>query len=185
MLHRPLVVAVALLATLAACGRPGATNDRGRPGSEEASGATAPGAATVVKVVDGDTVRVRLPGRRDTESVRLIGVDTPETHGPGGLRECFGKEASAHTATLLPPGTEVRLVRDAEARDRYGRLLAYVYRRHDDLFVNLELARAGFAAPLSIPPNVAHRDAFVDAAADAREAGRGLWGRCGGPDEPL
>ena len=92
---------------------------------------------------------------------------------------------SARTKELVPPGTEVRLVRDAEARDRYGRLLAYVHRRRDDLFVNLALARDGFAAPLSIPPNVAHRDDFVEAAAEAREAGRGLWGRCGGPDEPL
>jgi len=148
------------------------------------AGATA-GAASVDEVVDGDTIRVRLPGRRDTESVRLIGIDTPETHGPGGLRECFGKEAAARLAELLPDGTEVRLVRDAEARDRYGRLLAYVYRRRDDLFVNLALAEDGYAAPLSIPPNIAHRDGFVDAAAEAREAGRGLWGRCGGPDEPL
>lgn len=188
MPRRPLVLAaVALLATLAACGRPGATIDSRRPDAPggAAGGDAGAGAATVAEVVDGDTVRVRLPGRRETESVRLIGVDTPETHGPGGLRECFGKEASAHTAKLLAPGTDVRLVRDAEARDRYGRLLAYVYRRHDDLFVNLALARDGFAAPLSIPPNVTHRDEFADAAAEAREAGRGLWGRCGGPDEPL
>jgi micrococcal nuclease len=184
VLHRPLVLAVvALLATLAACGRPGATN-RPTP-SGTATGREAGGGAVVEEVVDGDTIRVRLPGRRDDESVRLIGIDTPETHGPGGLRECFGKEASARTRELVPPGTEVRLVRDAEARDRYGRLLAYVYRQRDDLFVNLALARDGFAAPLSIPPNVAHRDDFVGAAAEAREARRGLWGRCGGPDEPL
>ncbi len=183
MPRRPLALAaVALLATLVACGRPGATNDARPPAT---SGGEAAGGAVVDEVVDGDTIRVRLPGRRDTESVRLIGIDTPETLGPGGLRECFGKEASARTKELVPPGTEVRLVRDAEARDRYGRLLAYVYRQRDDLFVNLALAEDGYAAPLSIPPNVAHRDAFVDAAAEAREAGRGLWGRCGGPDEPL
>lgn len=164
------------MATAAACGRLGATNETAAP---------APGTATVEQVVDGDTVRVRLAGRDGRESVRLIGIDTPETHGPGGLRECFGKEASARAAELLPPGTTVRLVRDAEARDRYGRLLAYVYRQDDDLFVNLAMAEGGYAAPLTIPPNVAHRDAFVDAAADAREAGRGLWGACGGPDEPL
>ena len=180
MLHRPLLALVlAVLATVAAsaCGRLGATIDEGPP--------PAPGEAVVDRVVDGDTVRVRLTGARAPESVRLIGIDTPETHGPGGLRECFGKEASARLDELLPPGTEVRLVRDAEARDRYGRLLAYVFRRRDDLFVNLALAEQGFAAPLTIPPNVAHRDALVAAAAEAREAGRGLWGRCGGPDEPL
>ncbi len=97
----------------------------------------------VAKHVDGDTVRVRFPGRAETESVRFIGIDTPETHGPGGLRECFGKEASARTAALLPVGTAVRLERDAEARDRYGRLLVYVYRQRDDLFVNLALAATG------------------------------------------
>lgn len=183
MLHRPLVLAaVALLATLAACGRPGATNDGPAPTTPAATDA---GAAVIDDVVDGDTVRVRLPGRRETESVRLIGIDTPETHGPGGLRECFGKEASARLAELVAPGTEIRLVRDVEARDRYGRLLAYVYRQRDDLFVNLSMAADGFAAPLSIPPNVAHRGAFADAAARAREQDLGLWGRCGGPDEPL
>jgi len=175
---RPLVVALVLVAAVAACGRPGATNG-------SAAGPPAPGAAVVDRVVDGDTVRVRLAGRDGTEAVRLIGIDTPETHGPGGLRECFGQEASEHASELLAPGTAVRLVRDAEARDRYGRLLAYVYREDDDLFVNLAMAEDGFAAALTIPPNVAHRDAFVDAAADAREAGRGLWGACGGPDEPL
>ena len=186
MLHRPpLVLALAVLALVlgAGCDRLGASIDG--PGDTASSSTTAPGEATVDEVVDGDTVRVRLPGRSGTESVRLIGIDTPETHGPGGLRECFGKEASARLAALLPGGTEVRLVRDVEARDRYGRLLAYVYRKHDDLFVNLALAEDGFAAALTIPPNVAHRDGFVDAAADAREAGRGLWGRCGGPDKPL
>jgi micrococcal nuclease len=140
----------------------------------------------VVRTVDGDTIRVRIAGAPDgEEKVRFIGVDTPETHGPGGLRECFGEEASRRTAALLPPGTKVRLVRDVEARDRYQRLLAYVYRADDQLFVNLALAREGFAAPLTIPPNVAHSDAFVEAAAEARRGERGLWGRCGGPDTPL
>ena len=182
MLHRPtlaLVLAVLALAFASGCGRLGASIDGGAP-----SAAAAPGEAVVDDVVDGDTVRVRLAGQAESESVRLIGIDTPETHGPGGLRECFGKEASARTAELLPEGTAVRLVRDVEARDRYGRLLAYVYRKHDDLFVNLALAEDGFAAALTIPPNVAHRDGFVDAAAEAREEGRGLWGRCGGPDTP-
>jgi micrococcal nuclease len=127
-------------------------------------------------VVDGDTVRVTIGGAE--ERVRLIGIDTPETHGQGGLRECFGAEATERTHALLPAGTEVRLVRDVEARDRYGRLLAYVYRAHDGLFVNLRLAEEGFAAPLSIPPNVAH-------SAEARDADRGLWGMCGGPDTPV
>jgi micrococcal nuclease len=148
----------------------------------EAAAAARPGGAIVTKVVDGDTVRVRMGGRTKDERVRLIGVDTPETHGPRGLRECFGREAAMRTAALLPVGTEVRLVRDAEPRDRYGRLLAYVYRSSDDLFVNLVLAQEGYAAPLTMPPNVAHATEFVEAAAAARGADRGLWGRCGSPD---
>jgi micrococcal nuclease len=179
--HRPLLAAVAALLALAsagACGRLGATIDP--PAAPPAAGM-----ATVDRVVDGDTVRVRFPGRSDTEPVRLVGIDTPETHGPGGLRECFGQEASDHTHELLPEGTEVRLVRDVEARDRYGRLLAYVYRRRDGLFVNLAPARDGFAVALTIPPNVAHTDAFVSAVAAARDGDLGLWGRCGGADTPL
>lgn len=177
---RFLAALVVVLLVLGACGRGGASNASGAPPDA--------GAATVVEVVDGDTVRVRFAGRSSSspsESVRLIGIDTPETHGPGGLRECFGAEASARLASLLPRGTEVRLERDVEARDRYARLLAYVYRKRDGLFVNLALAKDGFAATLSIPPNVAHAADFTAAAADARDAGRGLWGRCGGADKPL
>jgi micrococcal nuclease len=186
-----LAVAVAaIVAAVAACDRSGATNDTGAataaPAGEAAGAATTgAGAATIDHVVDGDTVRVRFPGRRGTESVRLIGIDTPETHGPGGLRECFGQEAAARTARLLPEGTEVRLVRDEEARDRYGRLLAYVYRSSDDLFVNLSLARDGYAAALSFAPNPAPREEIGHAVDAARDADRGLWGRCGGPDKPL
>ena len=138
------------------------------------------GTARVTRVVDGDTIRVTLGGTE--EPVRLIGIDTPETHGRGGLRECFGSEASRRLADLLPAGTTVRLVRDVEARDRYDRLLAYVYRASDDLFVNLAMAREGYATTLTYPPNVTHADEFVAAVRGAREAGRGLWGRCGGPD---
>ena len=173
-----LLAALTAMLALGACGGDGASNAAAAPGDDR-------GAATVVEVVDGDTVRVRFPGRSGTESVRLIGIDTPETHGPGGLRECFGAEASARLSALLPEGEVVRLERDAEARDRYARLLAYVYRKRDGLFVNLSLARDGFAAPLSIPPNVAHASELVAAAAEARDAGRGLWGRCGGADTPL
>ena len=171
------VLAALLLAVVAlACGR-------GDSDDPVAGAEAAPGEATVTKVTDGDTIRVRISGQ--DEPVRLIGIDTPETHGQGGLRECYGSEASARTAALLPIGSKVRLVRDAEARDRYGRLLAYVYRDSDDLFVNLTLAREGYAAVLTIPPNVAHTEAFVSAAARARDEQRGLWGRCGGADTPL
>lgn len=132
----------------------------------------------VDEVVDGDTVKVRLGGR--TETVRLIGIDTPETKHPTKPVGCFGPEASARTAELLAPGTAVTLERDVEERDSYGRLLVYLVRRDDGLFVNLALVRDGFAEVLSIAPNTAHRRAFSAAAAEARREQRGLWGACGG-----
>jgi len=167
------VMTVALVAVLG-------TRVLDAPGSGDQS---EPGSAVVTKIVDGDTIHARIEGSE--ERVRLIGIDTPETHGRGGLRECFGAEATRHLGTLIPPGTDVRLVRDVEARDRYGRLLAYVYRADDDLFVNLRLAVDGYAAVLTYPPNVTHADRFVGAAAEARAANRGLWGACGGPDTRL
>ena len=147
------------------------------------AGVVGAGLAHVTKHIDGDTIRVEIDGHEET--VRFIGIDTPETHGQGGLRECFGREASERTAKLLPVGTKVRLVRDVEPRDRYGRLLAYVYRALDGLFVNLALARDGYAAVLTYPPNVAHADEFVTATAEAREHNRGLWRRCGSADVPV
>jgi micrococcal nuclease len=128
---------------------------------------------TVRKVVDGDTIDVT-----GGERVRLIGIDTPETNAPDRPVGCFGREASRFVATLLPRGTPVRLVGDAEQRDQYGRLLAYVYRKADGLFVNAELLRQGFAQLLTIPPNVAHTDAFAALARQAREGSQGLWGAC-------
>src|SRR4051794_1580021 len=129
----------------------------------------------VVRVVDGDTIHVHLGGVE--EKVRYIGIDTPESVKPGTPVQCFAKRASAYNERLVG-GEPVRVVRDAEARDRYGRLLAYVYRARDGLFVNAELVRGGYAQPLTIPPNVAHADQFRRLAAAARRAGRGLWSAC-------
>jgi len=130
----------------------------------------------IVRVVDGDTVRARIGGR--VERVRLIGIDTPETVKPNTPVQCFGREASARTKALLPKGSLIHLVTDVEARDRYLRLLAYVYRDVDGAFVNLLLVEEGYAAPYTYPPNVAHAAEFVAAAARARDAQRGLWSRC-------
>ena len=95
--------------------------------------------ATVLEVIDGDTVRLDLDGSR--ESVRLIGVNTPETKHPTKGVECFGPEASAFLARWLQPGTRVRVERDVEARDAYRRLLLYVFvdTSTGQRFVNLEL----------------------------------------------
>ena len=101
-----------------------------------------PSAGEVTRIVDGDTIHVRIDGRGET--VRYIGVDTPESVKPGAPVECFAKRASAFNTRLLA-GERVRLVLDDEARDRYGRLLAYVYRARDGLFVNAALVRRGRA----------------------------------------
>ena len=131
---------------------------------------------TVVAVVDGDTLDVDLGGR--TERVRLLGIDTPETVDPDRPVGCHGPEASALTHSLLPDGTAVRLERDTEARDRYGRLLAYVFRVDDGLFVNEAILAAGEAETLSIEPNHAYAGRLAAAAEAARASGTGLWGVC-------
>ena len=132
--------------------------------------------ATVVHVADGDTIVVEVAGR--VEKVRILGADTPETVDPRKPVQCFGPEASAHTKARLPPGTHVSLETDAEVRDKYGRLLAYVYvggARYDD-----ELLRLGFARLLIIPPNGVHARVMLQEELDARAASRGLWGACSG-----
>jgi micrococcal nuclease len=132
--------------------------------------------ARVVRVVDGDTILVAIGGRE--ERVRYIGVDTPETVKPRTPVQCFGKRASAENHRLVD-GREVRLVTDVEARDRYGRLLAYVYRAGDGLFVNEALLRGGYATELAIAPNVRFAGRFTALTRQARAAGRGLWSVCG------
>ena len=132
--------------------------------------------AVVVRHVDGDTLVARIGP--DEEKVRLIGIDTPETVDPRQPAQCFGKEASRHLAELVPEGTSLRLEVDEEPRDRYGRLLVYVYRASDGLFVNLDMVEQGYANTLSIAPNLTHRDRFSEAERTARTEGRGLWSNC-------
>jgi micrococcal nuclease len=141
-----------------------------------ASPESAAGVVVVERVVDGDTIDVVI-GRRH-ERVRLLGIDTPEIHVEHGPPECFGPEAAAHTSSLLPAGTEVRLERDVVGRDHYGRLLAQVYRLPDGLLVNEELLRNGFARPLTIEPNHVFAERYVTATVAAEADGLGLWGRC-------
>jgi micrococcal nuclease len=129
----------------------------------------------VTRVVDGDTIHVSLAGQDET--VRYIGVDTPESVKPGTPVQCFAKAASAANERLVH-GRRVRLAYDAERRDRYGRLLAYVYRAEDDAFVNARLVQDGYARTLTIPPNVRYADRFAVLARGAREQQRGLWRAC-------
>ena len=132
--------------------------------------------ATVDDIVDGDTIDVVFDGQ--VERVRLIGIDTPETKRPDADIECFGPEATAFIETLLPVGTAVRIERDTENRDDYGRLLGYVYRATDGIFVNYEIVRQGYAQPLTIEPNTSHATLFVDASRAAERDDLGLWAAC-------
>jgi micrococcal nuclease len=129
--------------------------------------------ATVVRVVDGDTIEAQVGDR--VEDVRYIGVDTPETVKPDTPVQCFGPQASAFNHRLVEQ-RQVRLVFGVERRDVYGRLLAYVYlgRR----FVNASLVRRGLARSLTIPPNDRFAPLFRRLEMQAARAGRGLWGAC-------
>ena len=129
----------------------------------------------VVRAVDGDTIYVRLGGA--VEKVRYIGIDTPEVHHPIRGEEPGGREATAVNRRLLGD-RPVRLETDVQLRDRYGRLLAYVWARRPDggeVMVNAELVRLGYAAVMTVPPNVRHAALFHRLAAEARVQHRGLW----------
>ena len=139
--------------------------------------AAGPGAleGTVVRVVDGDTVHVRLGDR--VERVRYIGVNTPEVHHPTKGEEPGGRAAALVNRRLVA-GKRVRLELDVQARDRYGRLLAYVWVRQDDgseVMVNAELVRLGYAQVMTIPPNVRYTNTFLAFQRQARDGHRGLW----------
>jgi micrococcal nuclease len=136
--------------------------------------------ARIVRVVDGDTIRVLVGGRE--QYVRLLGIDTPETHRPGVAIECGGPEASRHLATLLPAGTAVGLEPDPgqDRVDRYGRLLAYV-RLPGGRLAEEEQVVAGWATVYVFEGRPVSRDAQLRRAmGEARAAGRGVWGSCGG-----
>jgi micrococcal nuclease len=154
------------------------TNASGGATPSPTSGPVAAANAVVELVVDGDTIDVTIDG--DTERVRMIGIDTPETKRPDAPVECFGPEATAFTQSLLTPGMPVHLERDVVGRDDYGRILAYVYRASDSIFVNYEIIRHGYARPLTIPPNNAHAARFVEAARAAEHDDAGLWSGCRG-----
>ena len=123
-----------------------------------------------VVVLVGDTIDVQLADR--VEKVRYIGVNTPEIHHPIKGEEPGGREA-AEVNRRLVAGRHVRLELDVRTRDRYGRLLAYVWL--GDTMVNAELVRRGYAQVMTVPPNVRYQDLFLKLQREARDAGRGLW----------
>ena len=165
-MHRPSQLLALFLFTCALL-LPGCSND---------SLATSPNSATMKRVVDGDTIDIAIGG--NTERVRLIGINTPETKHPTKGLECYGPEASAYTEQLLPKGTKLRVERDIEARDKYGRLLLYVYIENSNVFVNLDLVLQGYARPMVFEPNTAHKADFAQAATQAELRNVGLWQAC-------
>ena len=138
----------------------------------------APTAARIVRVVDGDTIVVRTGGREVT--VRLLGIDTPETHG--GPTECGGRAASRHLARLAAAAERVRLITDPDSgdtRDRYGRLLAYADSARGDL--GERQLRAGLAYVYRDRSRRFSRlNRYEHAEGDARAHKRATWSTCGG-----
>lgn len=129
----------------------------------------------VTEVVDGDTIKVE-----SQRTVRLLGIDTPETKDPRKSVQCFGKEAALETKNLLS-GKVVLLQKDLSETDKYRRLLRYVFLPIEDgefLFVNDYLIREGFARVLTFPPDVKYTQQFLEAQRQAKELKKGLWGKC-------
>jgi micrococcal nuclease len=164
-----LLVALVLFLLFGGGSEPAGPGSGDPPGRADGESAT----AEVLRVIDGDTIEVELDGR--TEDVRYIGVDTPETVKPGSPVECFGPQASSFNHQLVEDRV-VRLVFDAELRDDYGRLLAYVYA--GDRFVNAELVKGGYARTLEIEPNTSRAEQLARLEEAAGSAGRGLWAAC-------
>lgn len=134
--------------------------------------------AVVVRHSDGDTFWLRgigtgpIPAART--KVRLLEVDTPEVFG---RVDCYGKEASRRTAELIPVGAHVRVEADRERRDRYGRVLVYVW-TESGASLEEQLLAGGYARVLYVRPNDKHLDAFRQVEAEARTSRTGLWGAC-------
>lgn len=133
--------------------------------------------ARVVRVVDGDTIIVAFHDRPDVQHrVRFLSIDTPETVDPRRPVACFGREAAAATERLVR-GKSVLLEKDVTDRDRFNRLLRYVW-LEDGRLVNAELVREGYATANTRPPDVKYRDLLFALERQARAERRGMFGRC-------
>jgi micrococcal nuclease len=130
----------------------------------------------VVSIMDGDTFKAKIG--RHIITVRMLGIDTPETVDPRKPEQCFGKEASNETRLLLT-GNSVRLKLNPnrEEKDKYGRYLAYVY-RDDDLFVNEFLLKNGYAREYTYGKAYVMQKEFREVEAEAKKAKKGMWGEC-------
>lgn len=141
--------------------------------------------AVVERVVDGDTIRVRVEERVGSIEpdgavpVRLLNLDAPELDHPDRGEDCGATEARAFLEGLLRPGSRVHLVADVEDRDQYGRALRGAW-NEQGRFVNAEVVRAGWAEVVLYAPNDRFHDPLAALEAEARARARGAWGRCGG-----
>ena len=122
----------------------------------------------VIRVIDGDTILVRGLGK-----IRYIGIDAPELRHPTKGEERFGFEAYEYNKKLLRDKL-VKLEFDIERRDKYNRVLAYVYA--GSIFVNANLVEAGYAKVMTVPPNVKYRKLFLYLQERAKKDRRGFWG---------
>jgi micrococcal nuclease len=171
-LGRPSIASLALLVFIVIL-----LLQQGQAGDDDAESLPNTVQAEVTRAVDGDTVEALVEGRE--QDVRYIGVDTPESVQPDAPIECFGPEAANFNRRLVE-GERVMLTFDAERRDDYGRLLAYVrLMGGDEAFVNAELVRRGYATTLEIEPNTRYAERFAELEREAARAGRGLWEECG------
>lgn len=142
-------------------------------------------AVRVKRVVDGDTLTINY--KEKEENVRLIGIDAPESRPNKKAKDdaqrsgedlktiiAMGKESTNYVKTLVKPGDMVKMEFDVQRRDKYGRLLAYVYLSNGEM-LNEEIVKAGYANLMTIPPDVKYQERFLKAYKEAREHGRGLW----------
>lgn len=138
--------------------------------------------ARVTRIVDGDTLKVRIPGEAEEQTIRIIGVDTPETKDPNRAVMCYGAEATAKTQDLVDRAHgQVELEKDISETDRYGRLLRYVWLPYPDgrTMLNDELVTGGYARAVVYPPDVKYRERFSAEEQRAKQQQHaGLWGSC-------
>jgi micrococcal nuclease len=141
----------------------------------------------VLSIVDGDTLWIEHNGFY--ESIRLIGIDTPESRiNPKAIKDAerskedikimikLGKEATQYVRSLVKPGDAIQIEFDKQTRDKYRRLLAYVFLA-DGKMLNEEIVKAGYANLMTYPPNLKYQERFLKAYQNARENNRGLWGK--------
>lgn len=136
--------------------------------------------ATVVRVVDGDTVEL---SNFCNNKIRLLYVDTPETVKPNTPVQCYGKEASDHTKKALKEGEKITVEFDKEVTDRYGRALGIVYKEGSDInnfleSYNYSLVKEGYAKAKFYSPNIAYKKDLIAIETIAKDANRGLWKEC-------